>query len=116
MARQKELSKKWDELAPSFIRAKKALYAAKDHDDTFTAYIDNNELDEAANEVEEYSSCMLEAKSMFEEIRMMVDEINPEDKGLTVVESIMEKCETYLLLYKSLVSNLAKLKPSGKTD
>ena len=90
-ARQQELNSKWEALAPSSIRAKKALYAAKDHNDTYTAYIADNELDEATNEVEEYSSCMLEAKRMFEEIRLMVKEINPEDSDLTVVKSIMEK-------------------------
>ena len=43
-ARQLELSTKWEALAPSFTKAKKALYAAKDHNDIYTAYIADNDV------------------------------------------------------------------------
>ena len=101
-ARQQELNTKWEALAPSFTKA------TKDHDNIFTTYIAENELDEAANKVNEYSSCMLEAKQRFKEIRMMIKEINPEDSDSVVVKSFMEKWETYLLLYKSPAKNFGK--------
>ena len=69
-ARLQALSSKWAELAPAFLKARQALYAAKDQDNTYTVYIASNDLDKAANEVEEYSSCMMEAKRTFKVIIM----------------------------------------------
>ena len=97
-ARQTKLGEKKDSLAPSFIKAKKALYA----------YLAESELDEAANEIEEYSSCMQEAKKLFKKIRMTVNEIDPEDHSSKVVDSIMENWSTYVSMYKSLVKNFGK--------
>ena len=102
-ARLAALTSQWAELAPTFLQARQALYATKDRDD-----ISSNELDEAANEVEEYSKCMSEAKRTFKIIRMTINNINPEDENTPAVLDIMEKFKTYLELYKLLSRNFCK--------
>ena len=49
-----KLEEQWVKMAPTFEMAKKAFFAAKDHDDNYTEFREEELEDEAATEVEHY--------------------------------------------------------------
>ena len=65
-------------------------------------------MEEAANEVEVYSECMLETKKVFKIIRMTINDIELEDKDNPAVLTILDKWNKYQKLYKQLSINFSK--------
>ena len=58
--------------------------------------------------IKKYSTSMVEAKKRFEDMWLIIEEINPQNRESSVVKAIMDKCEAYMKLYKFLVLNLGK--------
>ena len=107
-ARINTLSAKWNDLAPSFLRARQALFAAKDHDNIYTAFLSSHKPEEAANKVAAYSERMMDAKRDFAIIRVTFNDIDPEDMHSPVVKEILDKWNDYFKLYKQLCMNFSK--------
>ena len=85
----------WKELEPEFQKAKAALMVAKDRDDMYTSLVADAKLDKALDQAEEYGHTMTKAKRGFESIRMIIENISPEDTDHPTVKDIMAAWDPY---------------------
>ena len=99
------LLEQWKELEPDFLKAKTALMAAKDRDDMYSFLVAEDRLDEAADQAEDYSYAMTEAKLRFESVRMIIETISLEDASHPIVKEIMGAWNPYVETYRKLTRN-----------
>ena len=101
------LLSQWKDLEPDFQNAKAALMTTKDRDNMYTLLVEENKLDEAIDQAEEYGYAMTEAKHCFKSVRMIIETISLEDTNHPTVKEIMAIWNPYPYVetYRRLTRN-----------